>query len=33
VYWEGSHVARMRQRVARMLGEEDEPVQENGDRK
>ncbi|WP_151636939.1 Mut7-C RNAse domain-containing protein [Noviherbaspirillum aerium] len=30
VYWEGSHVARMRQRVARMLGEEQAAVQEGG---
>lgn len=30
VYWEGSHVARMRQRVARMLGEESVAGQEDG---
>lgn len=30
VYWEGSHVARMRQRVARMLGEERDTAPEGG---
>lgn len=29
VYWEGSHVARMRQRVARMLGEEGTAVEQD----